>query len=252
MVQLLNDYLSTMSDVILDEKGTIDKYEGDAIVAFFGAPLELADHALRACKSAVIMKRFEASLNKKLADEKITLLPLRTRIGINSGDMVVGNMGTKRKMNYTVMGNSVNLSSRLEGVNKMYGTWILASEHTVNEAGNGVITRRLDRIRVAGIDEPVRIYQVLDISADAPPELSEQVNLFHAALDLFEQRDWNAAEAAFQAVLEKTSGDPPSRLYIDRCRRFSQTPPENDWDGVFNFSNKIGGLYAEAAESCGN
>jgi class 3 adenylate cyclase/ActR/RegA family two-component response regulator len=240
LVDLLNRYLSAMSNVILEQKGTIDKYSGDAIISFFGAPLELPDHALRACASAVIMKRFENELNKKIIAEGMSPDPLLTRIGINTGDMVVGNMGTERKMNYTIMGNAVNLASRLEGINKQYGTWILASEHTVKECGDRLLSRRLDRIRVAGIQEPVRIYELLALSEETsrPDSLPELVELFHAALDIFENRNWPAAEASFARILEQYPDDGPSKLYGERCRQYRQNPPEPDWDGVFNFYEK--------------
>ncbi|MFP3960095.1 MAG: CHASE2 domain-containing protein, partial [Spirochaetaceae bacterium] len=150
LVKLLNSYLTEMSNIILDQRGTIDKYEGDAIISFFGAPVEYTDHAARACRSAVRMKRMEAILNEHVTSENLSPNPLHTRIGINTGEMVVGNMGTAQKMDYTMMGNSVNLAARLEGVNKQYGTWILISETTRNEAGDEFLFRRLDRVRVVG------------------------------------------------------------------------------------------------------
>ncbi|MDR1251827.1 MAG: adenylate/guanylate cyclase domain-containing protein, partial [Treponema sp.] len=143
LVSLLNRYLTAMSNVVLTEKGTIDKYEGDAIIAFFGAPLDLPDHPLRACVSAITMKRIERDINQAILTEKMSPKPLLTRIGVNTGYMVAGNMGTENKMNYTIMGNAVNLASRLEGVNKQYGTWILASEDTVKETGDHLLYRRL-------------------------------------------------------------------------------------------------------------
>jgi class 3 adenylate cyclase/ActR/RegA family two-component response regulator len=238
LVDLLNRYLSAMSDVILEQKGTIDKYEGDAIVSFFGAPLELEDHAFRACASAVVMKRLEEELNRKIEAGGMSPAPLLTRIGINTGDMVVGNMGTERKMNYTIMGSAVNLASRLEGINKQYGTWVLASESTVKDCGDRIFSRRLDRVRAAGISEPVRIYEVLALSGETEAELREQTEGFHRALDLFEARDWPAAETAFARLLERRPEDGPSRLYRDRSRQYRQTPPPPDWDGVFDFSEK--------------
>jgi class 3 adenylate cyclase len=237
-VDLLNRYLSAMSNVILEQKGTIDKYEGDAIISFFGAPLELSDHALRTCTSAILMKRLENELNKTILAEGKSPVPLLTRIGINTGDMIVGNMGTERKMNYTIMGNAVNLASRLEGINKQYGTWILASEETIKDCGEQLLSRRLDRIRVAGLSEPVRIYEPLALAEDAPAALPEQVERFHTALDLFEKYDWPAAETAFTSVLEQYPHDGPSQLYLERCRQYRQTPPEPDWDRVFNFNEK--------------
>ena len=238
VVQLLNHYLSAMSGVILGERGTIDKFEGDAIITFFGAPLELPDHALRACTSAVLMKRLEEDVNRRIMEQGLSPAPLFTRIGINTGEMVAGNMGTERKMNYTIMGGAVNFASRLEGVNKLYKTWILASENTIRECGGGVLARRLDRIRVAGIHEPARIYEVLELAGDASPRMRELADSFHAAQDLFEARDWAAAEAAFSRILADNPGDGPTQLYLDRCRLHSVVPPNKDWDGVFNLSEK--------------
>ncbi|MDR0289798.1 MAG: adenylate/guanylate cyclase domain-containing protein [Treponema sp.] len=238
LVDLLNYYLSSMSDIVLEQKGTIDKYEGDAIMAFFGAPLEIPDHALRACVAAIKMKRLEGALNKHVIDNGISPSPLLTRIGINSGEMVVGNMGTQKKMNYTIISNAVNMASRLEGVNKQYGTWILASETVVKETDERLLVRRLDRIRVVGINEAVRIYEILETKAEASSDLLEQLYLFHKALDIFEERRWQDAENAFAQVLRIAPGDSPSQLFIDRCRQFRDSPPAADWDGVFNLTEK--------------
>jgi class 3 adenylate cyclase len=238
LVELLNHYLSTMSDVILEKEGTIDKYEGDAIIAFFGAPLSLPDHALRACMVAIIMKRLESQVNKHIAEHNLSPMPLYTRIGINSGDMVVGNMGTQKKMNYTIVSNAVNLAARLEGVNKQYGTWILASEDTVKETHGRLLVRRLDRIRAVGINEPVRIYEILETNADATRAMHRKVEFFHAALNLFEERRWQEAAVAFDNTLIQFPDDAPSHLYIGRCQQFMQSPPTDDWDGVFNLMEK--------------
>jgi adenylate cyclase len=237
LVTLLNDYLSAMSDVILEQRGTIDKYEGDAIIAFFGAPLEMEDHALRACRTALMMKQIEGELNRKYAETGLSPVPLYTRIGINTGPMVVGNMGTQRKMDYTVMGNAVNLAARLEGVNKQYGSWILASEDTLKETRGKIISRRLDRVRVVGINEPVRIHEILALAEEAPPQLPQRVELFHQALDLLEKRDWTAAEAAFEGIVNRSPGDAPAKIYLERCRRYRDSPPAAA-DGVLNLTEK--------------
>jgi hypothetical protein len=173
-----------------------------------------------------------------LVEKGISPDPLFTRIGINSGEMVAGNMGTEQKMNYTVMGSPVNLASRLEGANKQYGTWILAAEETVKECAGGVLARRLDRVRVVGIHEPVRIYEILEISTDSSAEQRILVESFDEALEIFEKRDWNAALAAFERVLVLCPKDGPALCYIDRCRKFLETPPAPDWDGVYNFTEK--------------
>jgi class 3 adenylate cyclase len=238
LVDLLNHYLSTMSDVILEQKGTIDKYHGDSIVSFFGAPLDLVDHAMRACTAAIIMKRMEKDINHYVLEKGISPLPLLTRIGINTGEMVVGNMGTQKKMNYTIISSAVNLASRLEGVNKQYGTWVLATESTLEETSDSFLSRRLDRIRVVGINEVVHINELLELKTDASDALFERVHLFHKALDLFEARNWKDAQNAFNQVLKVFPNDGPSHLYFNRCRQYLDYPPEARWDGIFDITEK--------------
>jgi class 3 adenylate cyclase len=238
VVDILNYYLSSMSDIILEQKGTIDKYDGDAIISFFGAPVDLQDHALHACLSAVCMKRTEKEANRHMMEKMFSPMPLHTRIGINTGEMVVGNMGTKRKMNYTIISNAVNLAARLEGVNKQYGTWILASENTIKETKDQLLCRRLDRIRVIGIEEPVRIHEILETNANAAPALYELAGLFQTALDFFETRDWKSAESAFDQVLKAFPDDVPALLYLNRCQKFRQYPPKEEWDGIFDIIEK--------------
>jgi adenylate cyclase len=238
LVSLLNRYLTAMSDVVLDEKGTIDKYEGDAIIAFFGAPLDLPDHALRACVSAIAMKRIETELNRAIMEERLSPSPLLTRVGVNTGAMVAGNMGTGNKMNYTIMGNAVNLAARLEGVNKQYRTWILASEGTVKETGGRILTRMLDRVRVVGINEPVRLYELLEMSENATPEQRKLAEVFHQALGCFEKREWREAAEGFRESLELENGGGPGGVYLSRCEKFIAEPPDEKWDGVFNLTEK--------------
>jgi adenylate cyclase len=227
-----------MSDIVLEEKGTIDKYEGDAIIAFFGAPLDLPDHALRACVSAIKMKKTEAEINKTFLEQNMSPVPLLTRIGINTGDMVAGNMGTANKMNYTIMGNAVNLSARLEGVNKQYGTWILASENTLKEAGGSLLYRRLDRVRVVGINEPVRLCELLDLVEDASEKQKKLVSVFHEALLQFENKNWQHASEGFKEALAISANDNPAKMYMERCQKFLTAPPKDDWDGVYNLTSK--------------
>ena len=242
LVSLLNKYLSAMSDVILSEKGTIDKYEGDAIIAFFGAPIDLPDHALRACVSAINMKKAETELNKIIMEEKLSPFPLLTRIGINTGDMVAGNMGTANKMNYTIMGNAVNLAARLEGVNKQYGTWILASEGAMLEASaqsrETLLYRRLDRVRVVGINEPVRLCELLDMAQTANEQDKKLVKIFNEALANFENRKWKEATEGFNEALLIKPNDTPSVIYLDRLKQFSVSEPVITWDGVYNLTSK--------------
>ena len=242
LVSLLNRYLTFMSDAVLEEGGTIDKYEGDAIIAFFGAPLDIPDHAIRACQSAIDIKQIEVGLNKKIMEDDLSPKPLLTRIGINTGSMVAGNMGTGNKMDYTIMGNAVNLAARLEGVNKQYGTWILASDETIRETEGRFLTRRLDRIRVVGINEPVRIHEVINVMDYADPDQTKLVDVFHAALDHYEKRKWKEAMEGFKESFslegESRPGGGPSKRYLDRCENFLGNPPPDDWDGVNNLTEK--------------
>lgn len=239
LVHLLNEYLTAMSDTILDLRGTIDKYEGDAIISFFGAPIPFSDHAERACLAAVRMKRIEKELNEHVLSEHRSPNPLLTRVGINTGEMVVGNMGTSRKMDYTIMGHHVNLAARLEGVNKQYGTWILVSENTRNESGKDLIFRKLDRVRVVGVSEPVRLFEVVEEASYADGKTKEAVDAFHEGLDRFEGRDWTAAERLFG---ESAKADPdrsgPPELYAKRCEKYIADPPPENWDGVFSLTQK--------------
>jgi adenylate cyclase len=152
--------------------------------------------------------------------------------------MVAGNMGTKDKMNYTIMGNAVNLAARLEGVNKQYGTRILAPENTVREAGADIFVRRLDRVRVVGINEAVRIYELLNTTADATVEQQKLVAVFHEALDAFEARKWRMAAEGFREVLLLSGDDGPSKKFFVRCKNFLSQPPADDWDGVFSLTEK--------------
>ncbi len=238
LVHLLNEYLTGMSDLILDLGGTIDKYEGDAIISFFGAPLNLPRHALMACQAAVRMKAKEAELNARFLETGIAPSMLLTRVGINTGDMVVGNMGTIKKMNYTIMGDSVNLAARLEGVNKQYGTWICLSESTKNEAGDGIIVRKLDRIRVVGKSQPIRIFELIAEKGGLSARRAEVLGLFEEALGLFESRDWNGAAGTLKRVLALDPEDGPSAVYLDRIAKYKKSPPPPDWDGVFNLTAK--------------
>jgi len=141
-------------------------------------------------------------------------------------------------MNYTIISNAVNLASRLEGVNKVYGTWILASDSTIQETRGRLLTRRLDLVRVLGINEPVRIHEVLELKSDASDALFEQIYLFHKAMDLFEARNWKDAEIAFGQVIKLYPNDGPSHLYLERCRIYRESPPAADWDGTLNLTEK--------------
>ncbi|MCG8480589.1 MAG: adenylate/guanylate cyclase domain-containing protein, partial [Spirochaetales bacterium] len=238
LVKLLNRYLSEMSDIIMQLRGTIDKYEGDAIISFFGAPVGFADHATRACRAAIRMKKIERYLNDHFLEEELSPHPLSTRVGINTGQMVVGNMGTANRMDYTIMGHAVNLAARLEGVNKQYGTWILTSELTYNDTQDVFIARKLDRVRVVGVNEPVRLYELIDETDQAAADDKEMVDEFHRGLTLFEGREWGEAGGIFSRLNREAPKDGPSRVFLERSEQFQKDPPPASWDGVFNLTRK--------------
>ncbi len=239
LVNLLNQYLTAMSNIVLENRGTIDKYEGDAIIAFFGAPIHMDEHAALACKTAIRMKKAEAALNARIEAENLSPSPLFTRIGINTGDMIVGNMGTPNKMDYTIMGNSVNLAARLEGVNKQYNTrGILISEHTRGKIGDDFLVRRLDRVRVVGVNTPLRLYELLGERAEESPEEISAVAAWESAIDLYEKKNFAEAKEIFARISGDDPNDGVAPLYVARCDGFISNPPETSWDGVFNLTQK--------------
>jgi adenylate cyclase len=161
LVRVLNMYLNEMSEVILALGGTIDKFEGDAIMAFFGAPIPMSDHAIKCCKAALRMKKMETIINNQLMAEKILTQPLHTRIGINSGDMVVGNVGSLKRIDYTIIGGNVNIAARIETVNKDYNTSVLIGEQTYELVKDYFVTRMVDTVKLRGISKPVVVYELL-------------------------------------------------------------------------------------------
>lgn len=228
-----------MSNIIMDNVGTVDKYEGDAIIAFFGAPLTRTDHAVLACRSAIAMKRAEVELNKVIMEEKMSPMPIFTRIGINTGEMVVGNMGAENKMDYTIMGNAVNLAARLEGVNKQYSTGgILISEYTHSQLGPEFISRRLDRVRVVGINTPLRLYELLCLESEVNDRMRKRLAEWDRAIDLFETSKFKEAQEMFTALKQQDSEDRVAELYANRAAEYIKNPPPAGWDGVKNMTEK--------------
>ncbi|MDR0669474.1 MAG: CHASE2 domain-containing protein, partial [Treponema sp.] len=250
LVRLLNRYLTRMSDIIMENLGTIDKYEGDAIIAFFGAPVYREDHAALACRSALAMKRAEQELNTVIMAEGLSPSPLFTRMGINTGEMVVGNMGAENKMDYTIMGSAVNLASRLEGVNKQYRTGgILISGSTKEKIGDEFILRSLDRVRVVGINTPVRLYELLGFQGklglpgkprlpdDTDTRQTEYLAAWEEAIGLFEQGSFEKAGDIFSALIQQMPRDGTAKFYAERCLNYINSPP-GAWDGITNLTEK--------------
>ena len=239
LVRLLNTYLTAMSNIIMENGGTVYKYEGDAIIAFFGAPLPREDHAALACRSALAMKQAEITLNEQIIAEGLSPAPVFTRIGINTGEMVVGNMGAENKMDYTIMGNAVNIAARLEGVNKQYHTGgILISEYTREQAGDAFICRRLDRVRVVGINTSIRLYELLGTKAEISQAETERLQLWEEAISEIENRNFAGAARLFGGLAKQYPADKVAALYESRCNTYIQNPPSPGWDGVHNLTEK--------------
>ena len=240
LVEFLNEYLSEMAQIVMRYEGTVDKYMGDAMMAFYGAPVNQTDHAVRACKTAVDMMVRLKEL--QVAWEARGLPHMDIGIGLNSGEMSVGNMGSGERFDYTIMGDNVNLASRLEGANKQYGTHIIISGSTyalwqAQSPHEALTARELDRVRVKGKTEPVTIYELIGyghLYAQKQPLIAR----FSEGLATYKARQWAEAIERFQAVLTLDPHDTPSKIYIERCQLHQETPPPEDWDGVFVMKTK--------------
>ena len=251
LVELLNEYLTAMTDILLEEKGTLDKYEGDAIIAFFGAPMSLPDHANKACRVAVKMQTVLLDLRKKWNSEgdkwPQIVKDMKMRIGINSGEIVTGNMGSRDRMNYTMMGDAVNLAARLEEAAKQYGIFTQVSQMTKDLTGDEFIMRELDTIRVVGKTEPVTTYDLLGIKGQTSDVLLKLQETFHRGLALYKDMKWDEAMAVFKESLElehqrfpelKGKKTNPSLVYLERCEEMKANPPAADWDRVYTLTSK--------------
>ena len=281
LVELLNEYLTAMTDILLGDMGTLDKYEGDAIIAFIGAPLDVPDHGMRACRIAVAMQNKLLELREKWRNEQqlpgepernTKNLPteewapgdkwpkvvhaMRMRIGVNSGEMVVGNMGSTMRMNYTMMGDAVNLAARLEAGAKQYGVFSMVSMFTMelkfgNEQGDirsvadTVETRFIDNIQVVGKEEPVKVYELVAMKGGLTDLERELIQRFDTAMTLYLDQQWDQALAAFERAQEVERFPElkltPSKVFMDRCRNYKDNPPVEPgaaWDGVYRMTKK--------------
>lgn len=237
---LLNSYLTPMTELVFSTQGTLDKYMGDAIMAFWGAPISLSDHPSRACLCALKML---VKLEELKAEYRAKGLPeIDIGIGINTGEMSVGNMGSNTVRSYTVMGDAVNLGSRLEGINKEYGTRIIISEFTQARVSHEFITREVDWVRVKGKVQPVRIFELLGHKSDSAhltsPRLLSLLPHFQVAFAAYHERDFDKALLELKHCLEIMPDDAVSLLYVERIQALRADPPPADWDGVFVMKTK--------------
>jgi adenylate cyclase len=231
----MNEYLSAMTGIIYEHGGTVDKYIGDAIMAFWGAPLPDPDHALHAVQAATAMRKRMVSLSMEMAERGYP--DLKIGIGINSGSMRVGNMGSRYRVAYTVMGDAVNLASRLEGLTRQYGIWLIAGQET-KERIKGFAWRELDLVRVKGKDQPAAIFEPCGEESALDENYLCDITAFNSVVQAYRAQSWD--EAAM--LLAKLMSWKPDRklytLYQERIRQYQQDPPSADWDGVCTFTTK--------------
>ncbi len=236
LVELLNEYLTAMTDIVMKYDGTVDKFEGDAVIAFFGAPISYADHAKRACLASIEMQDKLVEMRNNWRE--LGKHELYVRIGLSTGNCVVGNMGSAYRMDYTMMGDSVNLAARLEGVNKQYKTFCMISEFTYKAVKDDLETRELDMIRVVGKNEPVRIFEVLGRKGEVDPARTKAYKYFSKGLALYRNQKWDEANKYFSHTNKLLVRDGASMVFIDRCKEFKTNPPGKKWDGVYQMMTK--------------
>lgn len=237
----LSEYLEELTNIIIKEQGTIDKYIGDAIMAFWGAPQTDRDHALHACKAALQCQQRLNDLNRKWHFEKKPIL--ETRIGIHTGDVIVGNMGSTERLNYTILGDNVNLAARLEGVNKVFHTHIIISEETLHFVRDFAVVRPLDVVAVKGKNIGIKIYELIALKGSDPLLVPTDMQVdfarqFEKSFTFYHEQRWEEAIQGFERLQQLFGKDITAEMYIKRCKIFKETPPGPDWDGVFHLETK--------------
>ncbi len=235
LARLINLYLSGMTEIIHRHQGTIDKYIGDAVMAFWGAPLSDPDHARHALRASLAMLDALPGINQTLEAEGLPSLSIG--IGLSAGHMSVGNMGSSFRVAYTVMGDAVNLGARLEGLTKYYGVQLLVSE-AVSQEASGYVYREIDRVRVKGKAKPVGVFQPMGMTAALTEDDLGWLEVYHAALLAYRQQQWQAADAGFAECLSQRPGDRVPELYLQRIKQLENAALPTDWDGVFDHQSK--------------
>lgn len=236
VVSRLSEYLTEMVEVVYSYNGTLDKFVGDEIMALFGAPYSMEDHAERACYTAVEMVTRLREIQKRWSEQKADIFHIG--IGINTGKVIVGNLGSSQLFDYTVIGDEVNLAARLEGANKQYDTTIIISENTYKLVEGKAKCRELDLVRVVGKKQPIRIYELRGM--DQVPQIEQDyiIDIFQEGVQHYRERRWADALKTFRRVLRYFPTDGPSRIYTVRCLDFIENPPPMDWDGVYDVKEK--------------
>lgn len=232
---LMNEFLSPLSRVVYKQRGTIDKYMGDCIMAFWGAPLADQEHARHAILAGLEMQA-------KLAELRPNFLArgwpeINIGVGVNTGQVSVGNMGSDVRVAYTVMGDEVNLASRLEGITKQYGVGFIVGENT-RQAANDFVYRELDYVRVKGKEKPIAIYEPLGLAGEVSKAMLEELKIFHEMRDCYCRQNWHQAELRLMTLHQLSAQTSLYQIYAKRVAHFRQNPPAADWDGVYVFDSK--------------
>jgi adenylate cyclase len=233
LVSVLNEYLSPMTQIVMEERGTLDKYIGDAVMAIFGAPLDVPDHAMRACQAALSMLKKLREINNEWRKRNFPNISIG--IGINTGEAIVGNMGANIRFDYTAIGDSVNLASRLEGLNKLYGTEIIISKSTLenlNSSETPFLLRELDLVQVKGKEEPISIFELVNTFSNDTNK-TDLVRMFSEALNTYREGKFHEAKEKFAEILRVFPDDLPSAIYKERSQEYMLHPPPLDWNGIY-------------------
>jgi len=237
LVAILNEYLTEMTDIVLENDGIIDKFEGDAIMAEFGVPVTFPGHAKAACNTALQMQKKLKTMRNEWAKQGKP--KIRMRVGINTGEVIVGNMGSRDVFDYTVMGDHVNLGARLESANKFYGTNIMISEYTNEEIKADFYTRPLDLIKVKGKNKPIAVYELLASKETKFSDLFFQfMDYYSQGFTAYKAQKWAAAIALFERCLKLNPDDKPAAIYLQRSKEYQKEPPSDGWDGVTTLTEK--------------
>lgn len=236
LVQLLNEYLTEMTSIIIDNEGLVDKYMGDAIMAFWGAPMNQPNHAYIACESSLKMIKKLKELQQTWEQKNIPSLNIG--IGLNTGPAIVGNMGSEKRLDYTAMGDNVNLGSRLEGLNKTYGTHIIISEYTYQEVKDTFICRKLDLVKVKGMEKAIHIFELITKKDEVTDSQLKFIQYYETGLMHYLKQQWNKAILSFKKAQQINGNDPATALLLTRCQKLQKNPPPNTWNGVWKMKSK--------------
>ena len=236
LVLQLNEYLGCFSSVIIRNGGTVDKYIGDAVMAYWNAPRDCDDYAFKACKTAIQGLHNLSFLQKEWA--RLNKPVFKARVGINTGNVVLGNIGTEEHLSYTVIGDNVNLASRLEGLNKVYDTTIMISDATLKACDDRLVSRPIDLVGVKGKDKKIMVHELMGLTNETSSKIEKFCTDFKIAFSAYVKKDWPVGLSLFQKLASENPDDKLCQIYVDRCKDYQQNPPDASWDGGYQFNEK--------------